>query len=48
VFTIGQLALVRRARPVILRVLGWPDFEGERLQTLKQVLWRGIAASFAD
>jgi AcrR family transcriptional regulator len=48
VFTIGQLALVRRARPIILRVLGWPDFEGERLQTLKEVLWQGIAASFSS
>jgi TetR/AcrR family transcriptional regulator, regulator of cefoperazone and chloramphenicol sensitivity len=48
VFTIGQLALVRRARPIVLRVLGWPDFQGERLQTLKDVLWRGIASSFGD
>jgi TetR/AcrR family transcriptional regulator, regulator of cefoperazone and chloramphenicol sensitivity len=45
VFTIGQLALVRRARPIILRVLGWPDFEGERLETLKEVLWHGIVSS---
>jgi TetR/AcrR family transcriptional regulator, regulator of cefoperazone and chloramphenicol sensitivity len=42
---VGQTALVRRARPIILRVLGWPDFEGERLQTLKEVLWQGIACS---
>jgi AcrR family transcriptional regulator len=45
VFAIGQLALVRRARPIVLRVLGWPDFEGERLQTLKEVLWQGIVSS---
>ncbi|MGA8096242.1 MAG: CerR family C-terminal domain-containing protein [Steroidobacteraceae bacterium] len=45
VFAIGQLALVRRARPIVLRVLGWPDFEGERLQTLKDVLWQGIVSS---
>ncbi|HVC29655.1 MAG TPA: CerR family C-terminal domain-containing protein [Steroidobacteraceae bacterium] len=45
VVIVGQLTLVRRARPVILRALGWPDFEGERLRTLKEVLWQGIAAS---
>lgn len=44
VFTIGQISLVRRARPLVLRVLGWPDFQGERLQTLKEVLWRAIAS----
>ncbi|MGA7538447.1 MAG: CerR family C-terminal domain-containing protein [Steroidobacteraceae bacterium] len=42
---VGQTALVRRARPIILRVLGWPDFEGERLKMLKEVLWQGIAWS---
>lgn len=42
---VGQVVLVRRARPVILRALGWPDFEGERLALLKSVLWRSIAAS---
>lgn len=45
VVVVGQLALVRRARPIILRALGWPDFEGQRLQTLKQVLWQGITSS---
>ncbi|HUA24007.1 MAG TPA: CerR family C-terminal domain-containing protein [Steroidobacteraceae bacterium] len=45
VFTIAQLSLVRRARPNLLRVLGWPDFQGARLQTLKEVLWQGIASS---
>lgn len=44
---VGQTALVRRARPIILRVLGWPDFEGARLQTLKEVLWQGIARGLA-
>jgi AcrR family transcriptional regulator len=48
VFTIGQLALVRRARPIMLRALGWPDFEGERLRTLKEVVWQGIAASLSS
>ncbi len=45
VVIVGQLTLVRRARPVILRALGWPDFEGERLKTLKEVIWQGIASS---
>lgn len=44
---VGQTALVRRARPIILRVLGWPDFEGARLKTLKEVLWQGIARGLA-
>lgn len=47
VLIVGQLTLVRRARPIILRALGWPDFEGERLQLLKEVLWRGIASSLS-
>lgn len=42
---VGQIALVRRARPIFLRALGWPDFEGERLQTLKEVMWQGIVSS---
>jgi AcrR family transcriptional regulator len=42
---VGQTALVRRARPIILRALGWPDFEGARLRMLKEVLWQGIACS---
>lgn len=44
VMVVGQLTLVRRARPIILRALGWPDFGGERLQTLKEVVWHGIAS----
>ena len=46
VVIVGQLALVRRARPIFLRALGWRDFDGERLVTLKEVLWQGITASF--
>ncbi|MGH8180914.1 MAG: CerR family C-terminal domain-containing protein [Steroidobacteraceae bacterium] len=42
---VGQIALVRRARPIFLRALGWPDFAGERLKTLKEVLWQGITSS---
>lgn len=45
VIIVGQLTLVRRARPVVLRALGWPDFGGERLATLKEVVWQGIASS---
>lgn len=45
VVVVGQLTLVRRARPIILRALAWPDFDGERLQTLKEVIWQGIASS---
>ncbi|HVS77786.1 MAG TPA: CerR family C-terminal domain-containing protein [Steroidobacteraceae bacterium] len=48
VVIVGQLALVRRARPIMLRALGWPDFDGERLRTLKEVLWRGIASSLSS
>ena len=47
VIIVGQLALVRRARPIFLRALGWPDFGGERLQTLKEVLWEAIASSLS-
>lgn len=45
VVIVGQVALVRRARPLMLRALGWPDFEGERLKTLKEVVWQGIDSS---
>jgi AcrR family transcriptional regulator len=42
---IGQAALLRRARPIILKALGWPDFDGERLAILKEVLWKSFEAS---
>jgi len=45
VLIVGQIALVRRARPLMLRTLGWPDFEGDRLRTLREVLWQGITSS---
>jgi len=44
---IGQLANVRRARPLVLRALAWPDFEGERLAILKRVLWQQFEAGLA-
>ena len=47
VVIVGQLTLVRRARPVMLRALGWPDFESERLASLKEVIWQGIASSLS-
>jgi AcrR family transcriptional regulator len=48
VFVVGQLTLVRRARPIMLRALGWPDFDGERLKTLKEIVWQGIASSLSS
>ncbi|MDE2263962.1 MAG: CerR family C-terminal domain-containing protein [Gammaproteobacteria bacterium] len=47
VVIVGQLTLVRRARPIMLRTLGWPDFAGERLRTLKEIIWQGIASSLS-
>jgi AcrR family transcriptional regulator len=35
----GPLMLFRRARGVALFALGWPDFAGERLVSIKTVLW---------
>ena len=42
---LGQATLVRRSRPLLLKTLGWPDFAGQRLSLLKDVLWRSIEAS---
>jgi len=42
---IGQLATMRRVRPLVLRALKWPDFGGSRLAVLKRVLWRQFEAS---
>jgi TetR/AcrR family transcriptional regulator, regulator of cefoperazone and chloramphenicol sensitivity len=39
---VGQMALVRRSRPIILRALRWPDFAGKRLKILQEALWRQI------
>ena len=36
---LGPLMLFRRARGVALFALGWPDFAGERLASIKAVLW---------
>jgi TetR/AcrR family transcriptional regulator, regulator of cefoperazone and chloramphenicol sensitivity len=42
---VGQAAMVRRARPMLLRALGWADIEGRRLKLLKEVLWAQVEAS---
>ena len=47
IFAVGQLTLVRRARPIMLRALGWPDFKGERLEMLREVLWRVIESGLS-
>jgi AcrR family transcriptional regulator len=47
VSVIGQIATVRRGRPLVLRALGWPDFSGKRLRVLKEVLWKQIEASLS-
>jgi len=39
---VGQIAVLRRGRPIVLRALDWPDFAGRRLETLKAVIWRQI------
>jgi TetR/AcrR family transcriptional regulator, regulator of cefoperazone and chloramphenicol sensitivity len=44
---VGQTALVRRGRPILLRALGWPDFNGRRLELLREALWRQIAGGLA-
>lgn len=42
---VGQATLVRRERPLLLKSLGWAGMTGERLTTLKRVLWQSIEAS---
>ncbi len=44
---VGQMALIRRGRPILLRALKWPDFSGKRLKILKDALWRQIEAGLA-
>ncbi len=36
---LGPLMVLQRARAASLRMLDWPDFGGERLVQVKQVLW---------
>lgn len=42
----SQLLFFVRARETALRLLGWPDFEGDRLTQIKQVLWDQTEAAF--
>jgi TetR/AcrR family transcriptional regulator, regulator of cefoperazone and chloramphenicol sensitivity len=44
---VGQMALVRRGRPILLRALGWPDFAGKRLRILQDALWKQIELGLA-
>ncbi len=43
---IGQIVFLRTAREAALRVLAWPDFAGDRLALVKDVLGAQIAAEF--
>jgi HTH-type transcriptional dual regulator CecR, C-terminal domain len=43
----GPAVLLRRARPLILSALGWPDFAGERLALIKRVFGQQIEATLA-
>ncbi len=43
---IGQVVFFRTAREGALRALGWPDFDGPRLELVRQALRAQIAASF--
>ena len=45
---VGQAAMVRRARPMLLRALGWGNIEGKRLKLLKDVLWAHVEASLRN
>jgi TetR/AcrR family transcriptional regulator, regulator of cefoperazone and chloramphenicol sensitivity len=45
---VGQAGMVRRARPMLLRALGWADIEGKRLHLLKDVLWAHVEASLRN
>jgi len=45
---VGQLALVRRGRPILLRALRWPDFAGKRLKILKEALWKQIEVGLKE
>jgi TetR/AcrR family transcriptional regulator, regulator of cefoperazone and chloramphenicol sensitivity len=44
---IGRIVFLRTAREAALRVLDWPDFAGDRLTLVKDVLGAQIADEFA-
>jgi TetR/AcrR family transcriptional regulator, regulator of cefoperazone and chloramphenicol sensitivity len=43
---IGQVVFFRTAQEAALRMTGWPDFHGERLQLVKDALRAQITAAF--
>jgi hypothetical protein len=43
---IGRIIFLRTAREAALRVLGWPDFDDQRLALVKDVLQAAVAAEF--
>lgn len=45
---IAPVVVVRRGRPILLHVLGWPDLKGPRLKTLKEALWTQIVEGFPE
>jgi AcrR family transcriptional regulator len=45
---IGQIVFFRTAREAVLRVLGWSDFNGRRLQIVKDVLHAQIMSAFEE
>ncbi|HVB88802.1 MAG TPA: CerR family C-terminal domain-containing protein [Beijerinckiaceae bacterium] len=42
---VSQFLFFVRAREAALRLLGWPDFEGDRLAQIKQILWTQTEAA---
>jgi TetR/AcrR family transcriptional regulator, regulator of cefoperazone and chloramphenicol sensitivity len=43
---VGQIIFFRTAREAALRIVGWPDFDGDRLALVKHVLHAQTIASF--
>lgn len=43
---VGQIIFFRTAREAVLRIVGWPDFDGDRLAFVKHVLQAQTVASF--
>jgi TetR/AcrR family transcriptional regulator, regulator of cefoperazone and chloramphenicol sensitivity len=45
---LGPLVVFQRAREGALRALGWSDFEAERLERVKQVIWEQARAGLGE
>ncbi|MGH8230079.1 MAG: CerR family C-terminal domain-containing protein [Steroidobacteraceae bacterium] len=45
---VGQIALVRRGRPMLLRTLGWSSFGDQHLEVLKRALWKQILSGLRE